>query len=221
MISGNNRRRNLTIPIPDPPKSFWSGPDISQDALQQKALGFNCLGSMPTEGSLDRHFLPSKDFIDRTCSVGLRLEVMFPSCWDGVHNDSSDHQSHVAFPSLVQDGFCPSDLPSRVPTLLYEVSWETTAFKNLSGHFVLANGDYTGLSYHGDFISGWNPSVLQSAGEQCTDPSGQVAACKMFTLADEPCEFALPPELQNENYNGPRVGLPGMGLPRRHVDGYH
>ncbi|KAK5308817.1 hypothetical protein LTR70_010789, partial [Exophiala xenobiotica] len=181
-----------------------------------KAIGFNCLGSDPPEGSLQRHSLPSKALLDRSCSVGLRLELMFPSCWDGLHRDSSDHRSHVAFPSLVQDGVCPDGYPWRLPTLLYEVSWQTTVFANHSGSFVLANGDPTGLSYHGDFMSGWDPALLQSAGEQCTDSSGNVAACSLFDVESKPCQFALPAELWAEDYHGPRIGLPGIGLPYQH-----
>lgn len=211
MISGDTARRNITVPIPDPPKSVWTIADTTQDALRQKALGFNCLGSTPAEGSLQRHSLPPKEFIDEHCPVGLRLELMFPSCWDAKDVDSEDHRSHVAFPSMVQDGICPDGFPSRIPALLYEVSWETTAFKNMTGSFVLANGDYTGLGYHGDFMSGWDPSFLRRAGQQCSDPSGQVGKCTLFTLKNERCEFAMPSELRSEDYSGPRPGLPGIG----------
>lgn len=112
----------ITIPVPDPPKSVWRSTDITQDALRQKAVGFNRLGRSSVEGSLQRHFLPFKGFIDAFCSAGPRLEVMFPSCWDGINTDSSDHRSHVAFPSLVQDGVCGDNFAARIPTLLYEIS---------------------------------------------------------------------------------------------------
>ena len=209
MISGDADRRDITVPIPDPPKSTWT--NETQDMLRQKALGFNCLGSNPSEGSLQRHFLPPKDFIDENCQVGIRLELMFPSCWDGENVDSYDHRSHVAFPSLVQDGVCPDGFVSRIPALFYEMAWETTAFKGIPGHFVLSNSDYTGLGYHGDFISGWDSSFLKTAGEKCSDPSGQVEKCSIFTLKDETCEFTMPSELQDEDCYGPRQGLPGVG----------
>ncbi|KAJ9653604.1 hypothetical protein H2198_007228 [Neophaeococcomyces mojaviensis] len=210
MISGDAERRNISVPIPDPPKSQWTNQDTTQHALRQKALGFNCLGSVPPEGSLQRHFLPSKTFIDQHCPAGLRLELMFPSCWDGVNLDSDDHRSHVAFPSMVQDGKCPDGFSTLLPTLFYEIAWETTTFKNLSGHFVLANNDPTGFGYHGDFISGWDPLLLRAAGERCTDESGQVEKCEVFSLRDEKCEFPIPLEVQNEDYYGPRSGLPGL-----------
>lgn len=210
MISGDSGRRNITVPIPDPPKSTWTINDMSQDALRQKAIGFNCLGSDPPEGSLQRHFLPSKTWIDEICPAGLRLELMFPSCWDGVNVDSDDHRSHVAFPSLVQDGMCPYGFLKRIPAIFYEIAWDTTPFQNLSGSFVLANGDSTGFGYHGDFVSGWNSTILEAAGERCTDPSGEVEQCEIFDLKNEQCEFLMPIELRGEDCYGPRLGLPGV-----------
>ena len=160
---------------------------------------------------MERYLLPPKDFINEHCAEGLRLELMFPSCWDGRNVDSRDHRSHVAYPSLVQDGICPDGFLSRVPALLYEVAWETSTFSDTPGLFVLGNGDYTGLGYHGDFISGWDPSFLRTAGETCSDPFGQVEKCSVFTLRDETCEFTMPSELQDEDCYGPRQGLPGIG----------
>ncbi|KAK5069092.1 hypothetical protein LTR51_008833, partial [Lithohypha guttulata] len=174
MISGNSLRRSISIPIPDPPTSEWGPEDMSEEALRQKAIGFNCLGSDPIEGSLQRHFLPNKTFIDDNCHGGLRLELMFPSCWDGVSLDSHDHRSHVAFPSLLHDGECPKGFTKRIPTLLYELAWQTQAFRHTSGTFVLANGDTSGLSYHGDFMTGWAPEKLRQAGDICTDMSGDI-----------------------------------------------
>ncbi|KAK5077713.1 hypothetical protein LTR70_009481 [Exophiala xenobiotica] len=125
----------ITIPVPDPPKSVWRSTDITQDALRQKAVGFNRLGRSSVEGSLQRHFLPFKDFIDAFCSAGPRLEVMFPSCWDGINTDSSDHRSHVAFPSLVQDGVCGDNFAARIPTLLLESA--STTSRSASKHINL------------------------------------------------------------------------------------
>lgn len=53
---------------------------------------------------------------------GLRLEVMFPSCWDGKNVDSASHQSHIAYPAGGESGPCPDTHPVRIVTLFYEVS---------------------------------------------------------------------------------------------------
>ena len=127
----------------NPDKNTWSGDELSQLALSQKAIGFNCLGG-PAEPTLFRHFLPDKNFISQSCPDGVRVEVAFPSCWNGKDVRASDHKAHMAYPDHVMDGRCPEGFDSRVPTLLYEIVYNTNAFKDDRGRFVLANGDPTG-----------------------------------------------------------------------------
>lgn len=148
MLAGDTRQRNFSgLPVPDPPTSFWTATDFAESALRQKALGFNCLNYSPgvtPEGTIYRHFMPDKNFLDNTCPDGLRLELVFPSCWNGKDLDSDDHKSHMRYSSFVLDGTCPEGYETRVPTLLYEVIWATNAFKGVAGQFVLSNGDPTG-----------------------------------------------------------------------------
>ena len=220
MIAGDPNRRNFTCQTPEPPRSSWSGFEVSQDALRQKALGFNCLNyGKAAEPSLGRHGLPTKQFIDDNCPDGLRLELFFPSCWNGKDVDSPDHRSHMAYPSIVQGGECPPGYPKRTMSLFFETIWNTKPFKGVDGEFVISMGDPTGYGYHGDFMAGWSPGFLQQAINQCTDGSGDVAACKLFTLNTEAemnqCKFPPPPELKNENCQGPVQGLPGGNTVQR------
>lgn len=215
MIAGDTFQRNFTWPIPDPPMAQWTGAQASQAALKQKALGFNCMNyNNPSadEGTLKRHFLPDKDFLDANCPDGLRLEVMFPSCWNGKDVDSEDHQSHVAYPSLVMDGTCPEGYETRVVSLLFETIWATHEFKGADGRFVLANGDPTGFGNHGDFMQGWEPGVLQEAVNKCTNPSGVVQDCPVFHLQSQDemnqCKFDVPDILEDEDVLF-HQGLPG------------
>ena len=158
MISGDSLRRNYSVGdtdyrTADPEKSLWAALDqTSQVDLAQRAIGFNCLnyGKDP-EGSLYRHYLPDKDYLDANCANGLRLEIMFPSCWDGKNLDSSNHKSHVAFPDLVINGNCPSGFDVRLPGLFYETIWETDAFAGQAGEFVISNGDTQGNIPHSIF----------------------------------------------------------------------
>ena len=150
MLAGSTHRRQFTlgdVSKPDPPTSSW--PLLDQQDLEQRAIGFNCMNydqSRKPEDSLYRHFMPDKTFMDANCKDGIRLEIMFPSCWDGKNVDSADHKSHMAYPNLVQDGTCPDGFPVRLPTLFYEVIWSTTSelFEGRDGEFVLSNGDPTG-----------------------------------------------------------------------------
>jgi hypothetical protein len=119
---------------------------MTQEALMQKSLGFNCMNyNKAPEGSRYRHFLPDKDFMDENCANGIRAEIMFPSCWNGKDVTSDDHKSHVAYPSMIDGGECPEGFDTRLPTLFYETIWNTYAFKGKAGQFVWSNGDPTGM----------------------------------------------------------------------------
>lgn len=212
-MSGDSSRRNFTLPAPDPEKANWQSSDKTQQALAQKAIGFNCLNPKNAERSLDRHFMPKKSFLDANCPFGLRMELMFPSCWDGKHLDSNNHKDHVAFSDLVLDGSCPPGFGRRLPSIHYEIVWNTSAFADRTGVFVLANGDTTGYGFHGDFMSGWDVQTLQSAVDTCTDLSGRIEDCPPFRLQNDfeasKCSFGVPVALGEEDCYGPRHLLPG------------
>jgi hypothetical protein len=146
MVAGDNYRRTYTAGDPsqaDPDKSTWGV--LPQDTLAQRAIGFNCLnyGATP-EGTLYRHYMPEKSYLDANCADGLRLELMFPSCWNGQDLDSENHKDHVAYPDLVMSGTCPEDFPVQLPGMLFETIYDTAAYNGRDGIFVMANGDPTG-----------------------------------------------------------------------------
>lgn len=214
MLAGNKFRRNFTLPVPDPPTSKWTADEKTQAALREKAIGFNCLDyDKVGEQTLSRHSMPNKAFLDGNCKHGLRLELMFPSCWNGKDLDSADHKSHMAYPDFVMDGICPKGYDVKLPSLLYETIWNTYAFKGVDGQFVLSNGDPTGNSYHGDFMMGWDSSdFLQKAVDTCKNMSGDVKDCPLFTLQSDntaaQCTFPVPSAVADDNVPGPRQGLP-------------
>ncbi|KUI61089.1 hypothetical protein VP1G_08259 [Cytospora mali] len=223
MIAGDTTRRNYTVgdgdyESPDPPKSEWASMGQTNQAdLAQRALGFNCLDySKDAEGSLYRHFMPSKEYIDSNCPDGIRFELMFPSCWDGVNLDSTNHRSHVAYPDLVINGDCPDDYPVRLPGLFFETIWDMSAYGDKDGYFVMSNGDPLGFGYHGDFIMGWEETSsfkLQDAVDTCTNLSGEISDCPLFTIQDEAtqneCKFEMPSNVIDELIEGPLTSLPG------------
>ncbi|KAI0392621.1 hypothetical protein F5Y17DRAFT_435644 [Xylariaceae sp. FL0594] len=224
MIAGSNYRRDYTVGdpySPDPPQSSWAGlKQTGQTDLEQRALGFNCLNyKAAAEPSLFRHYLPNKTFTDANCPDGLRLELMFPSCWNGEVT-SDDHKSHVAYPDLVGNGNCPDTHPQRLATLFYETIWDTNAaeFQGKSGSFVISNGDPTGFGYHGDFMTGWDPKFLQEAIDTCTNESGELTDCPVFVnngplLSEDvqrQCKFKTPVSLVDEDASGKNLAkLPG------------
>ncbi|MFI5893599.1 DUF1996 domain-containing protein [Actinoplanes sp. NPDC051513] len=90
---------------------------------------------------------PSTNFV--TCPAGSMLEsyLDFPHCWDGVHLDSADHKSHMAYPV---NNACPATHPVVVPKLRqvmrYPVNGNPASFRLASG---------PGYTMHGDFFNAW------------------------------------------------------------------
>ena len=88
----------------------------------------------------------------------LRLHVNVPSCWDGRHLDSADHQSHVAY---AVRGACPASHPIAVPaiSLIYRYP-----IAGGSGVTVSSGGQY---SAHADFFNAWRQGTLTSLVNNC------------------------------------------------------
>ncbi|RVX68435.1 hypothetical protein B0A52_07435 [Exophiala mesophila] len=214
MITGDSTKRTFYGSQPPHPMAEWDEFDKTQPAIMEKAIGFNCLhyGKSANEGALEHQGLRDKAFIDENCPDGIRAELMFPSCWDGVNLDSDSHSSHVAYPDAMKYGTCPDGYPVRLPTLFYETIYAVADFKGSEGQFVFANGDPTGYGYHGDFICGWDDGILQAAidSPDCTKTlenagNGLQEDCPIFHLQNSynatQCKMETPEILENEGVN--------------------
>ncbi|KAI1814418.1 WSC domain-containing protein [Poronia punctata] len=187
MVAGNPYTRNFT------------------DTNEQKAASFVCLG---VDGPAT-YSLP-----EQNCPNGLRAQLVMPSCWDGVNVDSPNHKSHMAYPSALDNGYCPESHPKRFITLFYEVVWSVDDFKDMwygdGQPFVFSTGDPTGYGYHGDFVNGWSTPHLQNAINNCTSPSGVVEECEELTLrSDEEMNACRVLPRIHENTTGVLSSLPG------------
>ncbi|KAI0301542.1 hypothetical protein B0F90DRAFT_1667895 [Multifurca ochricompacta] len=143
---------------------------------ESKAISWNCIDfNGPPEPQ-------TPGFHNTRCPSGLRAQVFFPSCWDGVNLDSPDHKSHMAYPDGVDNGMCPPSHPIHLVSLFFEVYFEVAPFNALNdgGRFVLANGDPTGYGLHADFMNGWDRSVLSRAVATCKADSGVIEDCPVF-----------------------------------------
>ena len=76
------------------------------------------------------------------CSNGLRAQIQFQSCWDGINLYKSDN-SHVAYMSQIDNGVCPPGYPVQLVHLFYEVLYGTNNIHLDGGRFVFAQGDTT------------------------------------------------------------------------------
>jgi Domain of unknown function (DUF1996)/F5/8 type C domain len=107
-----------------------------------------------------------KDF-PANCPAGSQVNIRFqsPSCWDGLHLDTPDHKSHMAYPvgwSSRGGGYCPSDHPVALPMLEFKmafpVSGDMSAVRLASGR---------GYSFHYDFFNAWDPATLKALVGKC------------------------------------------------------
>lgn len=90
----------------DPNRRSFNDSDVAQ-----RAISFSCLGGNGGQNSLDTI---------TNCPDGLRAEIFFPNCWDGVNLDSKDHRSHMAYSGDDGDGTCPSSHPVKLVSIFYE-----------------------------------------------------------------------------------------------------
>lgn len=99
-------------------------------------VSFNCLTDSPNAET------PNLSMTN--CDNGLRAQVQFQSCWDGVHNYLPDN-SHVAYMSDIDNGACPPGYPVQFMHLFFEVLYGVNNIKLDGGKFVFAHGDPTGI----------------------------------------------------------------------------
>jgi hypothetical protein len=172
-----------------------------------KAVTFACIGANKAE----TNGLPNYK-----CPNGLRAQVFFPSCWNGVDLDTPDHKSHMSYPvgEHADSGSCPPEFPVHLISIFFEVLYDAAKFDDEwdgdEQPFVFAQGDSTGYGFHGDFVNGWDVEVLQEAVDTCLDDSGSVSKCgavSMYT-ADE-CNACKLPSVIDEQIDGLLTQLPG------------
>ncbi|KAF9058009.1 hypothetical protein BJ165DRAFT_1379962 [Panaeolus papilionaceus] len=178
---------------------------------EARSLNFRCLGANGSNGDVtgapgtDTNTLPTQP-----CLGGIRSQIIFPSCWNGVDLDTPNHKSHMAYPAT--NGACPSTHPVVVPQLFIETIWDTTKLNSMwpSGApqpFVFSMGDPVGVGQHADYVFGWQGDSLQRAMEQCNDYGG---ACPILkTQSEAQFNRCTKKSKIQEEYEGWLPGLPG------------
>ncbi len=106
--------------------------------------------------------------IPASCPQGnvLIVRYMAPSCWDGIHLDTPDHKSHMAYPV---GGVCPAGHPVAVPMLQAKVAYKLT--DGVTKGLVYSSGP--SFSFHYDFMNGWNQARLDYLVKYCIDGGRQ------------------------------------------------
>ncbi|TBU43439.1 WSC-domain-containing protein [Dichomitus squalens] len=194
----------------DPNRRSYNASDFAQQAISFVCLDFNA------DHSNDPDWDERPNFFDHNCPDGMRAQVFFPSCWDGVNLDSPDHTSHMAYPiQNYNGGDCPDSHPVHLVSLFYEMFVSVDQFDFWgNGTWVLANGDTTGYGHHGDFTNGWDVDLLQNAIDNCPNATGNVMDCPPLAAAMDQASAdacVLETEIVDEDtgFETPLSALPG------------
>jgi hypothetical protein len=112
--------------------------------------------------------IPATCSSDRSVKLNIRYQAM--SCWDGIHLDSPDHQSHMAYPidSHTAAGMvCPDDHPVAVPKLEFKMAWPVNGDMSQVHFSSDIPGVTRGQTFHYDFINDWDPATLAAMVNGC------------------------------------------------------
>jgi hypothetical protein len=121
--------------------------------------------------------VPSATPVNCAGTRGLELRVTFPSCWNGSTLDGAS-QTNVVYPEA--DTRCPAGYPVRIPTVIFHVIYPITSAAGLTLSMGPGQQGTTDTA-HGDFINGWNQSVLTRLIAGCASPA---LTCGHVTGAD-------------------------------------
>ncbi len=128
---------------------------------------FNCFDPSTGQG-------PKTVELPTTCPVGNTIwaTVVFPQCWDGVHLDSPDHKSHMAYPI---NGGCPATHPVPFPEVTLNFAYTVTDAAAVA-RWRLASDSYdsripAGYSLHADWFNGWKPEIIEAFIRNCDQAS--------------------------------------------------
>lgn len=112
--------------------------------------------------------------------VGVSLDFIGPSCWDGMNLDSADHISHMSVPATTAT--CPLDHPIRVPQIRISFLYATAAVGAcpVSDHGIPP----CGRSAHWDDLEAQDPAQQDQVTRCLNDParsSETSPLCGVFT----------------------------------------
>jgi hypothetical protein len=147
------------VPMPDGLRIIAGNPNATENQSSEQ-VGYWMTREPSTEEvfssvGVDDMITPHRS------GVPLMLRINFPNCWDGVHLDSPDHKSHMAYfdeESLT----CPASHPVKVPQVT-----TFTFYGEIAGGsgLTLSSGDW--FTFHQDFWNAWHPDQLHELNETC------------------------------------------------------
>lgn len=181
-------------------------------ARKYRQLSYTCMENQASRSP------ETISFPKTPCKLGIMANHRFPTCWDGKNVDSPNHQDHVTYPvtgSFESGGDCPSTHPVKIPQLMLETVWDTSAFNNQKdwpedggSAFFWSTGDGTGFSSHADYLFGWKGDSLQRA----MDAHSYVTANMLKTQTIKEQNKCTVPDVVGEKFDGCKLSIPCLML---------
>ena len=112
----------------------------------------------------------------------LRMDIFFPSCWNGLDLDSSDHKSHMTYPTNnggPSGTVCPDTHTTPIVRVSYHYAFgvkpdvyepesrSSRGWKLASDMYEVSTNSPGGMSLHGDWFNAWHPEALQALLDEC------------------------------------------------------
>lgn len=148
--------------------------------------GFACGGGLFTNPTSDIIPICSKPNV-------LSQKILFPRCWDGLPIDmtSQPFVAHVVYPSGYHSGTCDAGHPKVLAEISILFEWELANGETTNGWYL--SSDITnhstgahlpgGTTRHGDYMAGWNKSVVDSWTKDCMNTEWN---CQTDFLSNQP-----------------------------------
>lgn len=159
---------------------FVFGYDMINGSPKTGAGYYNCQGPTATSGHYADIVTAAKN-----CPVGNQLGAVInaPNCWDGRNLDSTDHRSHVAYPSYGDWGYekCPATHPYVIPGFTMGVWYTVDSDLDTSGTWDgskptwhLSSDEMPGMpmmrpgsTFHADWFGAWDDQVMGMWMDNC------------------------------------------------------
>ncbi|KAI1616567.1 hypothetical protein EDD36DRAFT_139648 [Exophiala viscosa] len=107
-LAGSSNKRTFYGSEPDPSMSEWDWSDTTQQSLMERALVSVACTTTPwaSKAYWNTTACATKPLprVASTCTDGIRVNLMVPSCWNGQDLGSANHSTHSAYPNEVKVG---------------------------------------------------------------------------------------------------------------------
>jgi hypothetical protein len=163
--------KNPTVSAPPAGLEMIAGDEGATAPQSTKVIDWRCAEQTTTPQPV------SATPVNCAGTNGIELRITFPSCWNGA-SLSGANQTNVVYPT--KGAVCPPGHSVRIPTLIFHVVYPIISAAGIT--LSMGPGQQGSVdTAHGDFINGWNQSVLSGLISGC---AGTTHTCGHVTGPD-------------------------------------